>query len=247
VSWESLLEEVKSGHLPVHVGIIMDGNGRWAKARGLPRLEGHRRGALTAERIVRFVAREKLFPYLTLFAFSTENWGRPKHEVEGLFALLEEFLREKADEFVESGIRLLVVGDHRPLPEGLQRAIEEVERRTSGNDLLTLTVALNFGGRWAILRAARDLLRAARSIAMGADEVTENLFRAYLPTGELPDMDLLIRTGGRLRLSNFLLWELAYAELYFTDTLWPDFDEGELLRALRDFQGRERSFGKATP
>ncbi len=241
---EALLEEVKSASLPKHVGIIMDGNGRWAKAQGLSRLEGHRQGALTAEKIVRFIVKEGLFPYLTLFAFSTENWARPKREVDGLFALLESFLREKAEEFVDSGIKLLVMGDHRPLPEGLRETIEEVERKTQGNEKLTLAIALNFGGRWAILRAVRDLLRAARSVALGPEEVGEELFRAYLPTGELPDIDLLIRTGGRLRLSNFLLWELAYTELYFTDTLWPDFDEEALLLALKDFQARERSFGK---
>lgn len=241
---DALLEEVRNGDLPAHVGIIMDGNGRWAKARGLSRLEGHRQGALTAEKIVRFIVKERLFPYLTLFAFSTENWARPKHEVDGLFSLLEGFLREKADEFVDSGIKLVVLGDHEPLPRGLRAAIEEVEERTRGNDRLTLAVALNFGGRWAILRAVRDLLRAARSIALGPEEVGEELFRAYLPTGSLPDMDLLIRTGGRMRISNFLLWELTYTELYFTDTLWPDFDEAARLLALKDFQGRERSFGK---
>ncbi len=241
---DALLEEVRNGDLPTHVGIIMDGNGRWAKARGLSRLEGHRQGALTAERIVRFVVKERLFPYLTLFAFSTENWARPRHEVDGLFALLESFLREKTEEFIDSGIRLLVVGDHRPLPEGLRAAIEEIEKKTANNETLTLAIALNFGGRWAILRAAKDLLRAARSIALGPEEVGEELFRAYLPTGSLPDMDFLIRTGGRLRISNFLLWELAYTELYFTDTLWPDFDEEALLYALKDFQRRERSFGK---
>ncbi len=240
---DALLAEVKDGPLPVHVGIIMDGNGRWAKARGLPRLEGHRQGALAAERIVRFVAKESLFPYLTLFAFSTENWSRPAAEVEGIFRLLEEFLREKADEFVESGVKLLVIGDHSRLPDGLREAIQELEERTSRNRGLTLAIALNFGGKWAILRAVRDLLRAARSVAFGPEEVREELFRAYLPTGELPDMDLLIRTGGRLRVSNFLLWELAYTELYFTDTLWPDFTEEDLLLALKDFQGRERSFG----
>jgi len=246
VSLDSLLEEIRAGNLPNHVGIIMDGNGRWAKARGLSRLEGHRQGALTAEKIVRFVVKERLFPYLTLFAFSTENWARPRHEVDGLFALLESFLREKAEEFVNSGIRLLVVGDHRPLPEGLREAIEEIEIQTAGNRDLTLAIALNFGGRWAILRATKDLLRAARSIALGPEEVGEELFRAYLPTGSLPDMDFLIRTGGRIRISNFLLWELAYTELYFTDILWPDFDERALLAALKDFQQRERSFGKVT-
>jgi len=240
----ALLEEVRGGDLPTHVGIIMDGNGRWAKARGLSRLEGHRQGALAAERIVRFVVKERLFPYLTLFAFSTENWARPRHEVDGLFALLESFLREKTEEFIDSGIKLLVVGDHKPLPEGLQAAIEEIEKKTAQNEALTLAIALNFGGRWAILRAAKDLLRAARSVAMGPEEVGEELFRAYLPTGSLPDMDFLIRTGGRVRISNFLLWELAYTELYFTDILWPDFDEEALLYALKDFQRRERSFGR---
>jgi len=244
VALSALLEEVRGGDLPTHVGIIMDGNGRWAKARGLSRLEGHRQGALAAERIVRFVVKERLFPYLTLFAFSTENWARPRHEVDGLFALFESFLREKTEELIDSGIKLLVVGDHKPLPEGLQAAIEEIEKKTAQNGALTLAIALNFGGRWAILRAAKDLLRAARSVAMGPEEVGEELFRAYLPTGSLPDMDFLIRTGGRVRISNFLLWELAYTELYFTDILWPDFDEEALLYALKDFQRRERSFGR---
>lgn len=243
MSLEDMLEEVREKDLPTHVGIIMDGNGRWAKARGLPRGEGHRQGALTAERIIKFVAKEGLFPYLTLFAFSTENWSRPREEVDFLFRLLEEFIREKGGEFLESGVRLRVVGGIDRLPEGLREAIRDLERRTARNDRLHLSIALNFGGRWAILHAVRALLRAARSVSLDHRRFSEELFKAYLPTGELPDLDLIIRTGGRMRLSNFLLWEAAYAELYFTDTLWPDFDEEELLVALKDYQDRERSFG----
>ncbi|HDI11914.1 MAG TPA: di-trans,poly-cis-decaprenylcistransferase [Candidatus Acetothermia bacterium] len=239
-----LLEEVKAGELPVHVGIIMDGNGRWARARGLPRGEGHRQGALAAERIVKFVARERLFPYLTLFAFSTENWSRPRDEVEFVFELLRDFLRTKAQELVEAGVRLWVIGDLDPLPAGLREAVEDLEERTAANEDLILSIALNFGGRWAICRAVQEILRAARSVAIDPAGVDESFLKAYLPTAGLPDLDLVIRTGGRLRLSNFLLWEVAYAELYFTDTLWPDFSEEDLLLALKDFQGRERSFGR---
>ncbi len=235
-----LLEKLRARPLPQHVALIMDGNGRWAKARGLPRSEGHRQGTLAAERLVRFLAKEKLVPYVTLFAFSTENWSRPREEVEFLFRLLEGFIREKLRELAKAGVRLRLLGDPAPLPARLRAAIEEAVEATRGNDTLNLAVALNFGGRWAILEGVR------RALAQGLapDELKEETFRGLLPTAELPEPDFIIRTGGHMRLSNFFLWEAAYAELYFTPTLWPDFDEEAFSLALLDFQGRTRNFGR---
>ncbi|HIE47603.1 TPA: di-trans,poly-cis-decaprenylcistransferase [Candidatus Bipolaricaulota bacterium] len=218
----------------------MDGNGRWAKRKGLSRTEGHRQGALAAERLIRFVGREKLVPYITLFAFSTENWNRPREEIEFLFRLLEGFIRGKLKELAEAGVRLRLMGDPRPLPTRLRAAIEEAVAATAANDALHLTVALNFGGRWAILEGVR------RALAQGASHegLDEESFSRLLPSAELPEPDFIIRTGGHKRLSNFFLWEAAYAELYFTPILWPDFDEQAFLEALRDYQGRTRNFGR---
>jgi len=242
-----LMDRVKKSPLPTHVALIMDGNGRWARARGLPRTEGHRQGALAAERIVRFVGQERLFPYLTLFAFSTENWSRPPEEVSLLFDLLEGFVREKGRELVESGVRLRVLGDIRALPKGLQKVIEEYEAKTEGNLGLTLAVALNFGGRWAVLQGVRRAMALAERRLLAPEDLHEEDFRKLLPTWDIPDPDLIVRTGGEQRLSNFFLWESAYAELYFTPTLWPDFTKQDLLAALADFQGRRRNFGRVTP
>ncbi|HEC63090.1 MAG TPA: di-trans,poly-cis-decaprenylcistransferase [Candidatus Acetothermia bacterium] len=237
---DQLLEEVKKKPLPQHVALIMDGNGRWAKAQGLPRSEGHRQGALSTERLVRFVAEKKLVSCLTLFAFSTENWARPRQEIEFLFTLLEDFLRKKLNELAEAGVRLWVLGDIGKLPTKLQRAIGEALRATEKNRELNLAVALNFGGRWAILEGVRRAL----ALGMSPEEISPERFRKLLPTGELPEPDLIIRTGGHQRLSNFFLWEAAYAELYFTPTLWPDFGPQDFLLALKDFQGRSRNFGR---
>jgi undecaprenyl diphosphate synthase len=222
------------------VALIMDGNGRWAKARGLPRTEGHRQGALAAERLIRFVGRERLVPYLTLFAFSTENWARPREEVEFLFRLLEGFVRDKLRELAEAGVRLRLLGDPRRLPARLRAALEEAVEATRGNDALNLTVALNFGGRWAVLEGVRRALERR----LPPEELTPERFAGLLPTAELPEPDLIVRTGGHMRLSNFFLWEAAYSELYFTPTLWPDFDEAAFLAALADYQGRTRNFGR---
>lgn len=240
MSLEKLLEEVRARPLPRHVALIMDGNGRWAKRKGLSRTEGHRQGALAAERLIRFVGREKLVPYITLFAFSTENWNRPREEIEFLFRLLEGFIRGKLKELAEAGVRLRLMGDPRPLPTRLRAAIEEAVAATAANDALHLTVALNFGGRWAILEGVR------RALAQGASHegLDEESFSRLLPSAELPEPDFIIRTGGHKRLSNFFLWEAAYAELYFTPILWPDFDEQAFLEALRDYQGRTRNFGR---
>jgi len=242
VSWRSLLERVRTRPLPRHVALIMDGNGRWAKARGLPRTEGHRQGALAAERLIRFVGRERLVPYLTLFTFSTENWARPREEVEFLFRLLEGFVRDKLQELAEAGVRLRLLGDPRRLPARLRAALEEAVEATRGNDALNLTVALNFGGRWAVLEGVRRALERR----LPPEELTPERFAGLLPTAELPEPDLIVRTGGHMRLSNFFLWEAAYSELYFTPTLWPDFDEAAFLAALADYQGRTRNFGRVT-
>ncbi len=240
MSWRSLLERVRTRPLPRHVALIMDGNGRWAKARGLPRTEGHRQGALAAERLIRFVGRERLVPYLTLFTFSTENWARPREEVEFLFRLLEGFVRDKLQELAEAGVRLRLLGDPRRLPARLRAALEEAVEATRGNDALNLTVALNFGGRWAVLEGVRRALERR----LPPEELTPERFAGLLPTAELPEPDLIVRTGGHMRLSNFFLWEAAYSELYFTPTLWPDFDEAAFLAALADYQGRTRNFGR---
>jgi len=240
VSLPELVDKLRARPLPEHVALIMDGNGRWAKARGLPRSEGHRQGALACERLVSFLARERLVPYLTLFAFSTENWARPRDEIEFLFRLLEGFIREKLRKLDEGGVRLRLLGDPSPLPARLRAAIQGAVEATKKNQVLNLTVALNFGGRWAILEGVR------RALAQGIppDGLSEEGFRRLLPTGEFPEPDLIIRTGGHKRLSNFFLWEAAYAELYFTPTLWPDFDEEAFCLALLDFQGRTRNFGR---
>lgn len=246
MSLSALLEEVRSRSLPQHVAIIMDGNGRWAKARGLPRTEGHRQGATTVERIARFVAQEKLFPYLTVFAFSTENWDRPKSELEFLFATLEEFARTRWEELRKNGVELRVLGDLGPFPKSLREAVEEAVEKTAGGKNLVFTVALNFGGRWDILTAARRAVELALHGKLLPEELTLEKFRGLLPGGDLPDPDLIIRTGGHQRLSNFFLFEAAYTEFYFTPTLWPDFTEEHLLLALKDFQSRTRNFGKVT-
>lgn len=244
MSLSRLLEEVRANTLPEHVAIIMDGNGRWAKARGLPRTEGHRRGADAVDRIARFVAQEKLFPYLTVFAFSTENWDRPKEELDFLFSTLEEFARTRREELQRHGVSLRILGDLERFPPRLREALAQAVEATKGGGSLVFTVALNFGGRWDILTAARRAVELAVQNKLGPDQLTLEKFRELLPGGALPDPDLIIRTGGHQRLSNFFLFEIAYTEFYFTPTLWPDFTEEELLLALRDFQGRTRNFGK---
>lgn len=241
------LARVRAKPLPRHVALIMDGNGRWAGRRGLPRMEGHRAGVRAAERLVRFVAEERLVPCLSLFAFSTENWNRPQEEVESLFQLLEAFLRERAEEYVDRGVRLHVLGGRERLPPSLQEAIARVEERTRNGTALQLAVGINFGGRWSILQGVRRALALGAEGQLSPAELDEARFSTLLPTAGLPDPDLVVRTGDEKRISNFFLWEAAYAELHFTSTLWPDFDEEAFLRAIEDFQGRVRRFGRVSP
>jgi len=244
VSWPGELERLRTGPLPHHVGVVMDGNGRWAKRRGLPRGEGHRRGAQAAERLIRFARSEKLCAHLTLFALSTENWDRPPDEVDLLLNLLEEFINRKLKELDDAGVRLNVIGQRDRLPPRLRSAVSKAEQRTRDNDNLHLHVALSFGGRWAVSEAVRGAVRAARAGELREEQVDEAVVHDLMPTAGIPDVDLLIRTAGEQRISNFLLWESAYAELHFTAVPWPDFDEGEFCKALEIYQGRQRSFGK---
>jgi undecaprenyl diphosphate synthase len=222
----------------------MDGNGRWAEARGRSRSEGHLAGAEPVRTILKAAHRQKV-RYLTLYAFSTENWARSKEEVENLFSLLVRYLDSETAELLTSGVRLRGVGDTGRLPEATRAALAQAEELTAGNTELTLSLALSYGSRAELTQAARNLAQEAQKGLIDPSAVTEEDFARRLWTGILPEVDLLIRTGGDQRISNFLLWHLAYAELYFTDTLWPDFGEEDFLLALNDFQGRRRRFGRA--
>jgi undecaprenyl diphosphate synthase len=226
------------GRIPKHVGIIMDGNGRWAESRGLPRIEGHRRGVERSKEVIE-VSVELGLKALTLYAFSTENWQRPSSEVTTLMKLLELYLKKELDGLIKNGIVYKTIGETWRLPEHIQNIIRNAEEKTSSNKGMILTTALSYSGRNEILRAIKKLLNED----VKPEELTEDLFNAYLDTAGLLPPDLIIRTSGEMRISNFLLWQAAYAEFYFTDTLWPDFTKDEFLLAIQDFQRRERRFG----
>jgi undecaprenyl diphosphate synthase len=227
---------------PVHVAIIMDGNGRWAKQRSLPRIAGHRRGAEAVRRAVT-AAGEFGIAYLTLFGFSSENWKRPVGEVDDLMGLLRHYIRAEIAELHIKGVRLRVIGDRARLPGDIVTLIDNAEALTAGNTGLRLTIALSYGGRAEIARAARDIAAAVKSGEIAPEQVDETLFARHLLTADIPDPDLVIRTSGEQRISNFLLWQTAYSELVFIDTLWPDFGKADFERALRDYHGRERRYG----
>ena len=229
--------------LPDHVAIIMDGNGRWARRRGLPRTAGHRAGVKSVRAMVEESVRQGV-GVLTLFAFSSENWRRPAAEVAILLQLFMSTLRGEVNRLNDSGVCLRVVGDRTAFPEKLQARIAEAEAMTAGNQALTLQIAANYGGRWDITRAARRLAAAAAAGQLDPEAIDEVALAAQLSFPDIPDPDLFIRTGGEQRLSNFLLWQSAYAELYFTDLLWPEFDATAYAEALRDYAGRQRRFGK---
>ncbi|MGB9878066.1 MAG: isoprenyl transferase [bacterium] len=225
---------------PRHIAIIMDGNGRWAQKRGLPRLEGHLAGVGTVRRIVE-ACRDLSIPYLTLYTFSTENWRRPKEEVEGLMMLLKEQLRSQTPELKEKGVRVIVIGKREELPLDLQEEIRRSEEETAQNKDLHLILAINYGGRAELLQACK---RIAEGVKKGdIEDIDEEVFASYLYTKDIPDPDLLIRTAGEQRVSNFLLWQIAYTEFYFTDTLWPDFTKEDLIKAIEDYKRRKRKFG----
>lgn len=225
--------------IPRHIAVIMDGNGRWAKKRFLPRIMGHKRGLDALENMVKHCAGLGV-RYLTVFAFSTENWRRPKDEVSFLMGLFLQALQKQVRRLHENNMRLKILGSRERFNRQILQGIEEAEALTANNTGLTLSIAADYGGRWDILQAANRLL------ADGVSEITEDALAKYLMLGDAPEPDLFIRTGGETRISNFLLWQMAYAELYFTDILWPDFDETALNAAVASFQKRERRFGRTS-
>ena len=227
--------------MPQHIAIVMDGNGRWAKKRFLPRVAGHVKGVEAIRRTIEGCIVRNI-PYLTVFAFSSENWKRPGEEVSFLMNLFLSSLEKETDKLHDNDIRLKVVGDLSRFDVPLQKAIAAAEEKTSKNSTLTLTVCANYGGRWDILQAARRM----SSEGLDAEDMTEDRLSSYLALSYAPEPDLFIRTGGETRISNFLLWQLAYSELYFTETFWPDFDNEEMEKAIASFQSRERRFGKTS-
>lgn len=229
--------------LPLHVAIIMDGNGRWAKKQGLERYKGHEKGYEVLKEIVEF--NENIgIRYLSFYAFSTENWGRPKSEIDFLFSLARKLAKEYKKNLIEKQIRLTITGSKERLPEDLVKELWSIEEETKDFEKFTLNIVFNYGGRKEIVDATKRLFSEYESGKLSISDITEEVFANYLYHPELPDVDLLIRTSGEFRISNFLLWKVAYAEIWVTQTLWPDFTPEEFVEALRDFQKRERRFGK---
>ena len=237
--------QIDKSRMPRHVAIIMDGNGRWAKKQGLARMYGHKQGVETVHRITETAA-EMGIQYLTLYTFSTENWNRPKEEVDALMTLLVDTIAKETPTLMKNNVRLLTIGDTERLPEGAKRKFEQCMEETSGNTGLRLVIALSYSARWEITNAMQTAVRKAQAGALKAEDVNEELVSSLMTTAGMPDPDLLIRTSGELRISNFLLWQLAYSELYFTDCLWPEFTEEEFCKAIVDYQHRERRFGKTS-
>ncbi|HEC27378.1 MAG TPA: isoprenyl transferase [Gammaproteobacteria bacterium] len=230
---------------PRHIAVIMDGNGRWAKSRGQPRVMGHRKGAEAVRRIIRLCGDEGV-EHLTLFAFSSENWQRPPREVKLLMELFISVLEKDIDALVENGVCLRIIGDLARFGKRINKLIKKAEMRTACNDRMTLTIAANYGGRWDITQSCRQLAEKSCRGEIDPDNIDEELISSYLTSDGIPDPDLFIRTGGEKRISNFLIWQLAYCELYFTDVLWPDFSKEDLSDALQWFASRERRFGKTS-
>lgn len=231
--------------VPSHIAVIMDGNGRWAKQHSLGRIAGHKKGVEAVRETVT-ACRELGVRYLTLYAFSSENWDRPAREVKSLMGLLEKFLQRELKTMLDKDIRLLAIGNCGALPENVLKTLNEVTRKTQGNSAMTLILALSYGGRDEILEAVRKIAREAAQGKIDPSSLNKEGFSDYLYTEGIPDPDLLIRTSGEHRISNFLLWQTAYTEFYFTDVLWPDFRKKDLLAAISDYQGRERRFGKTS-
>jgi undecaprenyl diphosphate synthase len=243
-SIETLKRQVLAkGNLPAHVAIIMDGNGRWARQRGLPRTAGHKFGVKAVKKVVR-AAGDIGLKYLTLFTFSTENWNRPKSEVSAIMNLLYETTRRELNELLENNVRLITTGDIESLSPKRRDILKDAIARTSKNTGLTLNLALNYSGRLEIIQAVKHIAADIVDGKIDVQQIDESHFSRYLLTNGLPDPDLLIRTSGEMRISNFLLWQMSYTELYVTDILWPDFDEAAFYKALSDFQKRERRFGR---
>jgi len=238
----SLKEQINSNAIPVHVAIIMDGNGRWARKRGIARTLGHEKGVDAVRETVE-IATELGIKFLTLYAFSTENWNRPKFEVEALMKLLVKSISKERKTFMDNNIRLMTIGDMESLPTRSLRELQKAIDDTSANTGLTLILALSYSSRWEIVHVAKNIAMQVSAGSLDPAKVDAALFSSLLTTHSFPDPELLIRTSGEFRVSNFLLWQIAYTELYFTATLWPDFNKDEFLKAIIDYQGRERRFG----
>jgi len=243
MSSSALLEELDLSKLPDHVAIIMDGNGRWAKKRGLPRIMGHKAGVETIKRIVR-LSSDLGIKYLTLYAFSTENWKRPKDEVSFLMRLLIEYLNKELKELHDENVKVNAIGRISELPQAAYECLLNAMAYTSGNTGLVLNLALNYGGRMEIVDAVNNIIKDINDGKLQRNSsIDQNIFISYLYTASMPDPDLLIRTSGEMRISNFLLYQIAYTEMYFTDVYWPDFSDEEYLKALIDYQKRQRRYG----
>jgi undecaprenyl diphosphate synthase len=240
-----LKEKIDSSRLPKHIAVIMDGNGRWAKQKGKLRVFGHQNGVLAVRDTVEAAA-ELGIQYLTLYAFSTENWKRPKFEVNALMELLVSTIRKESKTLTDNDIRLQTIGDTESLPAGCRRELQEAIDLTAGNRRMTLILALSYSSKWEILKAVKDIASKVANKEISVNNIDESLFNSFLCTANFPDPELLIRTSGEQRISNFLLWQIAYSELYFSDKLWPDFRRDDLYEAILDFQGRERRFGKTS-
>jgi undecaprenyl diphosphate synthase len=241
----SLKEKIDISQLPQHVAIIMDGNGRWAKERGEDRSCGHREGVISVRKVLEATTSIGL-KYITMYTFSTENWNRPQEEVQALMSLLVSAIQKETPDLIANNVRLMAIGNLKRLPEGAYLALQDCIKQTSGNTGTTLVLALSYSSRWEIAEAARELAAKVEKKEMTPEDITEDMLSEYLTTKNIPDPDLLIRTGGEKRISNFLLWQASYAELFFSDTFWPDFREEELYDAILYYQQRERRFGKTS-
>lgn len=241
----SLIGQIDKSRLPRHVAVIMDGNGRWAKQRNLERSQGHVEGVNTVRKITE-IASEVGIGYLTLYTFSTENWNRPKEEVDALMSLLVDTIVKETPTLMQNNVRLLTIGDIGRLPEAARQKFEQCMRETSQNTGLKMVVALSYSARWEITHAMQQAVQMALTGGLRVEDINEEFVSSCMTTRNMPDPDLLIRTSGELRLSNFLLWQLAYSELYFTDCLWPEFTPEEFYKAIVDYQHRERRFGKTS-
>jgi undecaprenyl diphosphate synthase len=236
-------DKIDLTRLPAHIAIIMDGNGRWAKEKGQPRVFGHRNG-VESVRAVTESAAELGISYLTLYAFSTENWGRPAEEVDALMDLLIDAIEKETPTLQKNNVRLLTIGDTNRLPEKTRKKLSDCLAQTAGNTGLSLVLALSYSSRWEIRNATQKIAIAVKEGTIHPDDITDEVISSYMTTRNIPDPDLLIRTSGEIRISNFLLWQIAYCELYFTDIHWPDFREEEFYKAILSFQSRTRRFGK---
>ncbi|MEE4198877.1 MAG: isoprenyl transferase [Bacteroidales bacterium] len=240
-----LKEKIDRKKLPEHIAIIMDGNGRWAQKKGNSRIFGHKNGVKAVRDTVEG-AGELGIKYLTLYAFSTENWNRPKQEIDALMSLLVTTINSETDTLIKNNVRLLTIGDMDDLPKNVCKNLQELKEKTAKNSGLSLVLALNYSARWEIVNAVKGMLKDYSNSSLDIDQLDSDVFENYLNTSGMPDPDLLIRTSGEYRISNFLLWQIAYTELYFTDVLWPDFRRSDLYRAIINYQQRERRFGKTS-